>query len=126
MTAIDKVGLLVIRANEVLLCRKKKGTQLLILPGGKREPGEDDETCLRRELAEEIGNASYSPFVFIGSYQSGYVKITLYQSELSGNPTPQAEIAELIWFAFDDDWSKLTPSLRELIFPDLRTRALWA
>ena len=126
MTAIDKVGLLAIRDNKVLLCRKKEGTQLLILPGGKRENGEDDETCLLRELTEESGNASYSAFVFIGTYQSGDVKITLYQSELSGVPSPQAEIAQLVWFAFDDDWSQLPPSLRELIFPDLRARALGA
>lgn len=37
MNAIDKVGLLVIRGGKVLLCRKRTGTQLLILPGGKRE-----------------------------------------------------------------------------------------
>jgi 8-oxo-dGTP pyrophosphatase MutT (NUDIX family) len=126
MNAIDKVGLLVIRGGKVLLCRKRTGTQLLILPGGKRERGESDETCLRRELAEEIGNVSYSPFVYVGTYRSGDVKITLYQAELSGDPSPQAEIAQLVWFAGEDDWSLLPQSLREQIFPDIRARGIWA
>ncbi len=125
MTAIDKVGLLVVRDGKILLCRKRQGTQLLILPGGKREPGEDDETCLRRELAEEIGNVSYSKFVYVDRYQSANVKIALYQAEMTGDPAPQAEIAELVWFAFKDDWLLLPPSLRELIFPDIQERGLW-
>ena len=33
---IDKVGLLTIRDGRVLLCRKKRGTSLLILPGDRK------------------------------------------------------------------------------------------
>jgi 8-oxo-dGTP diphosphatase len=53
---IDKVGLLLIRDKKVLLCRKKRGTSLLILPGGKREAGETSLECLARELREELGD----------------------------------------------------------------------
>ena len=45
-----KVGLLTICEGRILLCRKARGTQQLILPGGCFEDGETAEACLRREL----------------------------------------------------------------------------
>lgn len=125
MRVIDKPGLLVIRNEKILLCRKRKGTQLLILPGGKREPGEDDETCLRRELAEELAGITYGPFKSIGVFEApaagepdAIVRIALYQASIEGEPTPQAEIAELIWFDLHtDDRALLSPILRDKILP---------
>lgn len=35
--------------------RRPAGQELLEIPAGTREPGEDAETCARRELEEEIG-----------------------------------------------------------------------
>jgi len=37
---IRKIGLLMVRDNRILLCRKSFGTSLLILPGGKLEGDE--------------------------------------------------------------------------------------
>ncbi|MFE1959966.1 NUDIX hydrolase [Streptomyces sp. NPDC059479] len=45
----------------------RHGGEYLFLPGGRREPGEDDEMCARRELREEAGvtAGSWRP---LGSY----------------------------------------------------------
>lgn len=43
------------RAILIRQFRRPAGRQLLEIPAGTREPGEDAETCARRELIEEIG-----------------------------------------------------------------------
>jgi 8-oxo-dGTP pyrophosphatase MutT (NUDIX family) len=128
MADIHKAGLLVIREGRVLLCRKKHGTQSLILPGGKLEPGESAAECLSREIREELGTGVLRA-EFVATYvdQAAMadgevrrtVRIDLYHGELTGEPRAQAEIAELVWFGPDDDWSLLSPSLRNQILPDL-------
>ena len=49
---------LVFRDGKLLITRRSAGAHLAGLwefPGGKREPGETDKQCLRRELREELG-----------------------------------------------------------------------
>ncbi|GAA2083216.1 NUDIX domain-containing protein [Actinomadura alba] len=38
-----------------MLAVRARGRDLLYLPGGKREPGEDDLTAVSREVREELG-----------------------------------------------------------------------
>jgi 8-oxo-dGTP diphosphatase len=128
---IDKVGLLTIRDGRVLLCRKKRGTQLLILPGGKREAGESSLECLARELHEELGDVTaVSPelidvYVYAAAGAKGkMVRVELYRAELEGEPHAQSEIGELVWFGAEDDQAMLAPSLTFLIFPDLAARGI--
>jgi 8-oxo-dGTP diphosphatase len=128
-----KVGLLVVRDGRMLLCRKKKGTSLLIMPGGCFEPGETAEQCLRRELREELGPVSVDGMQFIGTYSdvaagdaTRRVVVELYRGELIGEPQASSEIAELHWFGPDDDESLLAPSIRNHILPDLRRRGLFS
>jgi 8-oxo-dGTP diphosphatase len=130
MSAIEKVGLIVVRDGRVLLCRKRHTTALLILPGGKREHGESHLDCLARELREELGAVKLADPQYLGGYTSlaagenRSVQIELYAGSLAGTPIPRSEIAELVWFGPDDDAAQLAPSLRDLIFPDLVRRGV--
>jgi 8-oxo-dGTP pyrophosphatase MutT (NUDIX family) len=128
---IDKVGLLTIRDGKVLLCRKKRGTSLLILPGGKREEGESSFECLARELREELGDVVAVGPELVGVYTHAaaggtgkIVRIELYRAELTGEARAQSEIGELVWFGAGEDWTGLAPSLAEAIFPDLIARGI--
>jgi 8-oxo-dGTP diphosphatase len=128
---INKAGLIHLENGRVLLCRKRRGTTLLILPGGKMEGDETPIECLRRECHEELGEVEIAEVRPLGTYESiaagtegKTVRIELFAGRLSGTPTAQSEIGELVWFGPDDDPDLLAPSLRDVIFPDLRRRAL--
>jgi 8-oxo-dGTP diphosphatase len=130
----DKVGLLAVRDGKILLCRKKHGTSLLILPGGCREPGESALNCLSRELREELGDVVASGVELVEVYtdraagpetaQPKTVRIELYRAELIGEPVASSEIAELVWFGERDDRFQLAPSIANKILPDLLARGI--
>jgi 8-oxo-dGTP pyrophosphatase MutT (NUDIX family) len=131
MPDYHKAGLLYIRDGRVLLCRKKHTTSLLILPGGSFEQGETAEECLMRECREELGEVEISNLRHLGDYESPAagaehktVRIELYAADLCGTPAAHSEIRELVWFGPQDDEALLAPSLRNVIFPDLRRRGI--
>jgi 8-oxo-dGTP diphosphatase len=131
MADIHKAGLLHFKDGRVLLCRKKRDTSLLILPGGKVESGETAEECLRRECHEELGDVEVLNLSHLGDYESPaagqegkIVKIALFAGDLKGNAAAHSEIQELVWFGPRDDPQQLAPSLRNVIFPDLHRRGI--
>ncbi|MBN2981729.1 MULTISPECIES: (deoxy)nucleoside triphosphate pyrophosphohydrolase [Cohnella] len=68
-------------AGRILIARRKKGKSqegLWEFPGGKIEPGESVQTCLRRELLEEmnIEIAPGEPFA-VNEHDYGPVRIRL-------------------------------------------------
>jgi 8-oxo-dGTP diphosphatase len=133
MVDFHKAGLLHLKDGRVLLCRKKHSTSLLILPGGTLERGETAEECLRRECREELGEVEVSNLQYLGRYESPAagqegktVRIELYAGDLEGLPAAHSEIQDLVWFGPLDDAELLAPSLRNVIFPDLRRRGLIA
>lgn len=130
----DKVGLLAMRGGKILLCRKKRGTSLLILPGGCREAGESAMECLARELREELGGVAVDALELVGIYtdraagaereQPKTVRIELYRGELIGEPVASSEIGELVWYGEQDDRAQLAPSIANQILPDLVGRGI--
>ena len=131
MADFEKAGLLLLRDGRILLCRRKRGSPLLILPGGKFEPGETAVECLQRELREELGQVTATGFQHVGTYTdraasdaNKTVRIELYRGDLAGTPVASAEIGELVWFGEADDWAQLAPSLSNRILTDLIARGL--
>ncbi len=128
---IHKAGLFSCRDGAILLCRRRKGSPLLILPGGKLERGETAQEALAREIEEELGEVRVTELNRIGRYtgpaandNGKTVVIDLFGGTLEGVPRPCAEIGELVWFGPDGDPAELAPSLRNSILPDLRRRGL--
>lgn len=124
---IVKIGLAVVQDGCLLLVRKR-GSRSYILPGGKPEPGEDDLTALTREIEEELG-CTISPerIRYLGLFRDrapGFVDtdvvVKLYVGALIGDPIPQSEIEQLLWFnPHCDANTKLAPSLTNSILPYL-------
>jgi 8-oxo-dGTP diphosphatase len=107
---------------------RKRGTHCYILPGGKPEQGEDDLTALGREVDEELGcTLDLQRIRYIGVFRDRAadhsdteVVVKLYAGALVGNPSPKAEIEQLIWFdPRTGTGTELAPSLSNSIVPYL-------
>jgi 8-oxo-dGTP diphosphatase len=122
---IRKAALLVFKDNKIMLARSRKNAEVFYMLGGKFEPGESDEDCLKREVKEEIGcEIVPGSLKFLHEFSAtphgaGKEDILLvesvYMGEISGNPTPQSEIAEIRYFNASIDQKHLTP-MSEQIF----------
>ncbi|MEU0744780.1 NUDIX hydrolase [Streptomyces sp. NPDC006134] len=84
------------------------GGEYLFLPGGRQEPGESDEECARRELAEEAG-VTAARWRHLGTYAislNGPARLALYLAE--GLTVGQQQLTEteadfkLMWWPLDD------------------------
>ena len=96
---------IVTNAEGQLLLVRKRGTSAFMQPGGKIEPNELACETLAREILEELGCAidpasvTYKGrFIAPAANEAGFkVDAELFSVELSGIPTAQAEIAEIVW-----------------------------
>lgn len=127
------MGLLVIKNNSFLTCRKDNYTSKLIMPGGQIEPRESVRECLMREVREELGRKVKLSYIeYFGTYLDKAasddptidktVEIKLYKAKLFGAIEPSAEIVELIWFSQGDNLNDLSAIIRNKILPDLIAR----
>jgi len=92
---------------------KRAAPDVFYLPGGKPEPGEDDTTAVRRELAEELAvtPSSLEPFTVvdeIAALEDVPMRMTVFLAELDRPPRAAAEIARVAWTTGAD---RLSPSL---------------
>jgi 8-oxo-dGTP diphosphatase len=103
------------RAGRFLLTRRLKGTHLAgtwEFPGGKCEPGETLESCLARELAEELAVTAVvggPVLVTRHAYPERTVELHFFEVTVLGDPAPQLG-QEMCWATRED--------LRSLSFPD--------
>src|SRR3954466_798448 len=101
---IDVVAAAVVEGRRLLLVSKRQAPDVFYLPGGKRDAGEDDLACLRRELTEELGVTAVDPVpwrevVAPAALEPGHeLRMHVFLTQLSGSPAPAAELARLHWW----------------------------
>jgi len=107
---VEVVAVILVVDRRVLLVRKANTTKFM-LPGGKRDPGEDDVSCCVREIREEL-NLELQPekLISLGTHceeaanePDTTVVAAVYDYAGSlGEPTVSAEIAEMKWYCLEE------------------------
>lgn len=86
----DVTAAIIIKEGRVFIARRARGENHAggwEFPGGKVEPLETPEECLRRELYEEFGvEARIKEFITesIYEYDRGKIRLLAYKADLSG------------------------------------------
>jgi len=103
MKVVEVAAGLICSDGRYLIAKRKPGVHLAGLwefPGGKREPGETLEDCLRRELYEELSIRVDVPIPFQiirHDYSEKTVELHFFQCAIeAGQPAP-VDCAELRW-----------------------------
>lgn len=117
-----KVGLAVIRDCKVMMVRNGKHKEIFSTLGGKIESGEDDITCLEREVKEEANTGVVlESLEFLGAFrgaivdrENAFITIRLYKGELTGEPVPSSEIVEIRYFDSTIPEKHLTPASEKI------------
>ncbi|MBI4003980.1 MAG: (deoxy)nucleoside triphosphate pyrophosphohydrolase [Candidatus Omnitrophica bacterium] len=105
---------LVERRGKYLICQRSPGTHLAgywEFPGGKREPGESWEACLRRELREELGVRlrNVRPFTILRyRYPTRFIAFKVFRCRIVGSPKA-LQVNRFQWVS--------APQLRRFRFP---------
>ena len=117
------IGAAIIRDGGILLVKKK---QSWILPGGKPEFGEDDISCLCREVREELSGTEvevirfYKGFEGMAPHKGDKILAKVYFADIKGElHRHSAEIDAAEWvkntkkYSLSDVTSKILASLQK-------------
>lgn len=120
--------------NGKMLMLTGKGYPELWTPGGKVDERESDEETLRRELKEEL-DVDLVSFNFFKEYltenfysQKYKIIERVYTIIIKGEPKPNAEIENVVWFTKEDFQNKkfpMIPHTEEELIPDLIKAGIW-
>jgi 8-oxo-dGTP diphosphatase len=120
----------VIRDDRLLLVSKRAAPDVFYLPGGKPEPGESAEDCVRREVREELGvelaSLTFHETVHAPAALEGVpMAMDVFVATLDAEPRPAAEIASLAWYREGEPFDgRLAPAIAGGVLPTLRGLAL--
>ena len=121
MTRVVVTAAVIEEDGRFLVTRRLQGVHLegyWEFPGGKCEPGESLETCLRRELLEELGCEAATGRELLSvthEYPERAIELHFVECRLSSEPTPLLG-QEMRWVAREDLSSlKFPPADDELI-----------
>jgi len=99
---------LILHEGRYLITRRKTGTHLggvWEFPGGKREPGESLEACLRRELREELGIEITAParfHVVRHDYPDRRVEMHFFRCAIRGDRGRAVDGEDVRWVTRDE------------------------
>jgi len=100
---IEVTAAVICRGDRILICQRpaeKSQGLLWEFPGGKIEPGESGEDCIRREIREELGTdirvTAELPSV-TQVYPDKTVHLRFFKAELTGGEPERREHAALEW-----------------------------
>ena len=105
---IQVVAGLIRQTGRYLIARRKSGAHmggLWEFPGGKREPGETMEDCLRRELREELGIEVTAPLpyrVVRHAYPDKVVELYFFFCSIESGQPQALGCDEFRWASPDD------------------------
>lgn len=102
---IEVSAVVIIDTDGLVLNVQKRGTNALMLPGGKPEPGEDPRDTAVREFSEELGvDLDEARLRYLGDFrcaaanEPGYeVLAHVYEHPFVPVDQPRAEIERLEW-----------------------------
>jgi len=127
---IQVAAALILREGRYLITQRRADVHLGGLwefPGGKREPGESLEACLRRELREELGIEISNPMLFQvipHDYPEKSVELHFFRCAISsGLPRPLG-CEDLQWVAPDELGRYPLPPADRLLVEALRGETL--
>ncbi|NKZ04855.1 NUDIX hydrolase [Actinomadura latina] len=110
MAFLDVVAWVEVSGGRMLAVRSR-GRDLLYLPGGKREPGEDDWSALSREVREELAleldRASFRELGVIRAAAHDQpdfarVRMACFTAAHRGVMTPSGEVDEYVYVGRDE------------------------
>ena len=103
MKVVEVAAGLVCHEGRYLIARRKPGVHLAgfwEFPGGKREPGETLEECLRRELFEELSIRIDAPIPFQvirHEYAEKTVELHFFHCGIEAGQATAIDCAEIRW-----------------------------
>jgi 8-oxo-dGTP diphosphatase len=120
----------VIREGRLLLVSKDAAPDVFYLPGGKPEPNEEADDCVRREVEEELG-AQLITLEFLETVEAPAalegvpMAMDVFVGTLDREPFAAREIAELAWYRVGEPFAgRLAPAIAGGVLPSLRARSL--
>lgn len=119
---IRKTALAVFKDKKMLMVRSSKNKDAFYTLGGKIEENESEIDSLHREIREEVScEIKDGSLIFLREFlapahgkENTLVNIKLYSGELSSDPVPSSEIAEIAYFDTMVKSRHLTPVTFEI------------